>query len=152
MCAMADEGNPSKARETTFAKMAKSFFADYRRNAQANCLKRWRRAQQKPALTWKRSRKAIKSPCLNPSTYAVSETGSIFSQGRYPDAFGLSVDAVRHRESGRRNPGPAARALLMVIAHDPQVVMRALAQLQSSVPPQSRAGAHKKTAERTNSL
>lgn len=51
-----------------------------------------------------------------------------FSQGRFADAFGLSVDAVRHWESGRRNPEAAARALLMVIAHDPQLVMRALAQ------------------------
>ena len=45
-----------------------------------------------------------------------------FSQGRFADAFGLSVDAVRHWESGRRNPEAAARALLLVIAHDPQLV------------------------------
>lgn len=63
-----------------------------------------------------------------------------FSQGRFADAFGLSVDAVRHWESGRRNPEAAARALLLVIAHDPQVVMRALAQSHSSVPPTTRAG------------
>ncbi len=50
-----------------------------------------------------------------------------FSQGRFADAFGLSVDAVRHWESGRRSPEAAARALLTVIAHDPQFVMRALA-------------------------
>lgn len=55
-----------------------------------------------------------------------------FSQGRFADAFGLSVDAVRHWESGRRNPEAAARALLLVIAHDPQLVMRALAQPYSS--------------------
>lgn len=53
-----------------------------------------------------------------------------FSQGRFANAFGLSVDAVRHWESGRRSPEAAARALLLVIAHDPQVVMRALAQSQ----------------------
>ena len=63
-----------------------------------------------------------------------------FSQGRFADAFGLSVDAVRHWESGRRNPEAAARALLTVIAHDPQLVMRALAQSQSSIPPPTRAG------------
>jgi putative transcriptional regulator len=57
-----------------------------------------------------------------------------FSQGRFADAFGLSVDAVRHWESGRRNPEAAARALLLVIAHDPQLVMRALAQSQASTP------------------
>lgn len=53
-----------------------------------------------------------------------------FSQGRFADAFGLSVDAVRHWESGRRSPEAAARALLTVIAHDPQFVMRALAHPQ----------------------
>jgi putative transcriptional regulator len=63
-----------------------------------------------------------------------------FSQGRFADAFGLSVDAVRHWESGRRNPEAAARALLLVIAHDPQLVMRALAQSQSSTPTAARPG------------
>ena len=52
-----------------------------------------------------------------------------FSQGRFADAFGLSVDAVRHWESGRRTPEAAARALLTVIAYDPQLVMRALSKL-----------------------
>ncbi len=55
-----------------------------------------------------------------------------FSQGRFADAFGLSVDAVRHWETGRRTPEAAARALLMVISHDPQLVMRVLARSQSA--------------------
>ncbi len=63
-----------------------------------------------------------------------------FSQGRFADAFGLSVDAVRHWESGRRSPEAAARALLMVIAHDPQLVMRALAQTQPVHNSDARAG------------
>jgi putative transcriptional regulator len=63
-----------------------------------------------------------------------------FSQGRFADAFGLSVDAVRHWESGRRNPEAAARALLMVIAHNPQLVMHALAQAHTSEANPSRAG------------
>ncbi len=62
-----------------------------------------------------------------------------FSQGRFADAFGLSVDAVRHWESGRRNPEAAARALLMVISHDPKLVMRALAQAHTSEANPSRA-------------
>ena len=62
-----------------------------------------------------------------------------FSQGRFADAFGLSVDAVRHWESGRRSPEAAARALLLVIAHDPQVVMRALAQSQPAPSVSARA-------------
>lgn len=63
-----------------------------------------------------------------------------FSQGRFADAFGLSLDAVRHWESGRRNPEAAARALLMVISHDPKLVMRVLAQSHTSEPNLSRAG------------
>ena len=49
------------------------------------------------------------------------------SQGRFADKFGLSVDAVRHWESGRRQPEAAAGALLIVIAADPEFVMRSLA-------------------------
>ena len=49
------------------------------------------------------------------------------SQGRFADRFGLSVDAVRHWESGRRQPEAAARALLTVIAADPEFVKRTLA-------------------------
>lgn len=63
-----------------------------------------------------------------------------FSQGRFADAFGLSVDAVRHWESGRRSPEAAARALLLVIAHDPQAVMRALALAQPAASPVAAAG------------
>jgi len=51
-----------------------------------------------------------------------------FSQERFAKTFGLSVDAVRHWESGRRQPEAAARALLIVIAADPQFVMRSLAK------------------------
>jgi hypothetical protein len=47
---------------------------------------------------------------------------------RFADNFGLSVDAVRHWESGRRQPEAAARALLIVIAAYPEFVMRSLAK------------------------
>ncbi len=50
------------------------------------------------------------------------------SQERFADSFGLSVDAVRHWESGRRQPEAAARALLTVIAADPEFVMRSLSK------------------------
>ncbi len=56
------------------------------------------------------------------------------SQGRFADAFGLSVDAVRHWESGRRSPEAAARALLTVIAYDPKLVMEALANVDAPQP------------------
>ena len=50
------------------------------------------------------------------------------SQSRFAESFGLSVDAVRHWESGRRQPESAARALLILIAADPQFVLRSLAE------------------------
>ena len=46
--------------------------------------------------------------------------------GHQADRFGLCVDAVRPWESGRRQPEAAARALLTLIAADPQFVMRML--------------------------
>ena len=63
-----------------------------------------------------------------------------FSQSGFADAFGLSVDAGRHWESGRRSPEAAARSLLLVIAHDPQVVLRALRQAEPQVANPNRAG------------
>ena len=50
------------------------------------------------------------------------------SQDRFAKSFGLSVDAVRHWESGRRQPEAAARALLILIAADPKFVMHSLAE------------------------
>lgn len=54
--------------------------------------------------------------------------GLRLSQSRFAETFGLSVDAVRHWESGRRTPEAPARALLTVIAYSPQIVVDALAQ------------------------
>jgi hypothetical protein len=42
------------------------------------------------------------------------------------EAFGFSLDAVKHWEGGRRQPEVAARAYLTVIAKEPEAVMRAL--------------------------
>jgi len=70
-----------------------------------------------------------------------------FSQGRFANAFGLSVDAIRHWESGRRSPEAAARALLTVIAHDPQTVMRALAQVQPAERAPVKAGSMPKRSK-----
>ena len=49
------------------------------------------------------------------------------SQNKFSETFGLSVDAVRHWESGRRSPEAPARAYMTVIAHNPQAVIDALA-------------------------
>jgi putative transcriptional regulator len=48
------------------------------------------------------------------------------TQARFSDAFGFSLDAVKHWEGGRRTPEASARAFLTVIAKDPAAVMNAL--------------------------
>jgi putative transcriptional regulator len=48
------------------------------------------------------------------------------TQAKFSDAFGFSLDAVKHWEGGRRQPEVAARAYLTVIAKEPEAVMRAL--------------------------
>lgn len=72
----------------------------------------------------------------DPSTYRVhvppvidvrairKRTG--LSQERFAHRFGLSPAAVRDWEQKRRNPDPAARALLIVIDREPEAVERAL--------------------------
>ena len=52
------------------------------------------------------------------------------SQGKFAATFGLSVDAIRHWESGRRIPEASARAYMTVIAHNPNAVLDALLHLQ----------------------
>ena len=49
------------------------------------------------------------------------------SRQRFADRFGLDVRAVQDWEQGRRVPDRAARVLLTVIDHDPEAVVRALA-------------------------
>jgi len=49
------------------------------------------------------------------------------SQGVFARRFGFTPAAVRDWEQHRRQPEQAARVLLLVIAHDPGVVDRALA-------------------------
>jgi len=48
------------------------------------------------------------------------------TQAKFSDAFGFSLDAIKHWEGGRRQPEVAARAYLTVIAKEPAAVMRAL--------------------------
>jgi len=48
------------------------------------------------------------------------------TQAKFSDAFGFSLDAIKHWEGGRRQPEVAARAYLTVIAKEPEAVMRAL--------------------------
>jgi putative transcriptional regulator len=49
------------------------------------------------------------------------------SQSKFAASFGFGLDAVQSWEQGRRRPEGAARVLLKVIEHDPDVVRRALA-------------------------
>jgi putative transcriptional regulator len=48
------------------------------------------------------------------------------SQEAFALRFGLSAAAVRDWEQGRRQPEQAARVLLLVISHNPDVVTEAL--------------------------
>src|SRR5580692_9725569 len=52
--------------------------------------------------------------------------GLHMTQARFSDAFGFSLDAVKHWEGGRRTPEASARAFLTVIARDPKAVISAL--------------------------
>jgi len=60
------------------------------------------------------------------------------TQARFSDAFGFSLDAIKHWEGGRRQPEVAARAYLTVIAKEPEAVMRALGRKEK---PRKRAQA-----------
>lgn len=53
------------------------------------------------------------------------------SQDAFAKRFGFSLAAVRDWEQQRRTPEQAARVLLLVIAHEPAAVDRALAAAQS---------------------
>lgn len=48
------------------------------------------------------------------------------TQAKFANAFGFSIDAVKHWEGGRRTPEASARAFLTVIARNPEAVIRAL--------------------------
>ncbi|MGA3373970.1 MAG: hypothetical protein ABSC48_19680 [Terracidiphilus sp.] len=48
------------------------------------------------------------------------------TQARFSDIFGFSLDAVKHWEGGRRTPESSARALLTVIARNPNAVISVL--------------------------
>ena|ERR1700733_13764660 len=49
------------------------------------------------------------------------------SQDQFADVFGVSASSLRKWEQGRYAPSGAAKALLKVIALEPEVVIRALA-------------------------
>ena len=48
------------------------------------------------------------------------------SRPAFAERFGLAAAAVRDWEQGLRRPAPAARVLLLVIAHNPDMVVEAL--------------------------
>ena len=48
------------------------------------------------------------------------------TQARFSDAFGFSLDAIKHWEGGRRIPEAPARTLLTVIDKNPAAVLTAL--------------------------
>jgi hypothetical protein len=52
--------------------------------------------------------------------------GLNMTQAGFSDAFGFSLDAVKHWEGGRRTPEASARAFLTVISRNPDAVISAL--------------------------
>jgi len=52
--------------------------------------------------------------------------GLHMTQAGFSEAFGFSLDAVKHWEGGRRTPEASARAFLTVIARNPKAVISAL--------------------------
>lgn len=48
------------------------------------------------------------------------------SQREFARRYGFSIDSIQNWEQGRRVPDGPARTLLVVIAHDPKAVERAL--------------------------
>lgn len=59
------------------------------------------------------------------------------SQEAFAKRFGFGLAAVRDWEQQRRTPEQAARVLLLVIAHEPAAVDRALAAVQGNAALQS---------------
>lgn len=55
-------------------------------------------------------------------------SASGLSQTRFADLISVSVDTLRNWEQGRRSPTGPAKALLRVIANDPQHVLPALSR------------------------
>ncbi len=49
------------------------------------------------------------------------------SQAKFATQFGFSIDALRNWEQGRRQPDLTARAFLLVIEQEPDMVRRVLA-------------------------
>ncbi len=54
------------------------------------------------------------------------------SQARFAARFGFALDAVRNWEQGRRQPDQAARAFLMVIDREPEMVQQVLSARTAS--------------------
>ena len=74
------------------------------------------------------------------------------TQARFSDAFGFSLDAIKHWEGGRRTPEAPARTLLTVIDKNPAAVLTALnpaafaAAVGSSKPTALHVRVHRKRA------
>ena len=75
------------------------------------------------------------------------------TQAKFSDTFGFSLDAIKHREGGRRTPEAPARTLLTVIDKNPAAVLIALnppafaAAVGSSKPTTVHVRIHKKRRE-----
>lgn len=54
------------------------------------------------------------------------------SQRRFADALGIPVATLQNREQGRTLMDPSARALMMILAREPEAALRALGYVSAA--------------------
>jgi putative transcriptional regulator len=65
---------------------------------------------------------------FNPLDAAAIRMRLGLSQADFAKTYGLSLDAIRNWEQGRREPDQAAKTLLKIIAYEPEAAARAVAR------------------------
>lgn len=82
----------------------------------------------KEALAWKRGEVALEVVKITPMPAALIRTirkRVARSANEFERRFGVPAATINNWEQGRRQPDPASRLLLKVIAADPELVERA---------------------------
>jgi len=80
-------------------------------------MKAIRRGKMKPART----------TILKPESPQVVRARLGFSQRKFSQLLGISIDTLQNWEQGRREPTGAAKILLKVVALNPKIVLKAAA-------------------------
>ncbi len=79
---------------------------------------------QSPAHETRKSRTARTRPEADPTDMKTARKQVGLSRRDFAHAFGLSPATLRRWENGERRPTGAARALLTIIAREPEAVLR----------------------------